>query len=57
MLIIKVSIALYFFQMLGKLDSSIIQTESKLLTAMQDVERNVGNAIFKLDVRLESLEE
>ncbi|XP_068754159.1 uncharacterized protein [Montipora capricornis] len=46
-----------FDKMLGKLDSAIIQTESKLLTAMQDVERNVGNAIFKLDVRLESLEE
>ena len=54
--ITKLSIALCFFQMMEKLESSIIQTEDKLSTAMQEGERTVGDAIFKLDACLESLE-
>ena len=52
----KLSIALCFFQMMERLESSIFQTEDKLCTAMQDVERTVGDAILKLDARLHSLE-
>ena len=52
----KLSIAMCFFQMMERLESSIIQKEDKLSTAMQDVERTVGDAILKLDARLHSLE-
>ena len=52
----KLSIALCFFQMMERLESSIFQTKDKLCTAMQDVERTVGDAILKLDARLHSLE-
>ena len=44
-----------FFQMMERLESSIIQREDKLCTAMQDVQRTVGDVILKLDARLHSL--
>ena len=47
---------MYFFQMMERLESSIIQKEDKLCTAMQDVERTEGDAILKLDAHLHSLE-
>ncbi|XP_074632678.1 uncharacterized protein LOC141891574 [Acropora palmata] len=44
-----------FDKMMERLESSIIQREDKLCTAMQDVQRTVGDVILKLDARLHSL--